>query len=807
MQKKKAKDHYKTVTEPLSDVKWVLDIKTMKFVYVNQVAVSLRGYSLDEVLKQDGRDSFKSESNRFLQEELPARLHLFKQSNESIRYIDEFEQPCKDGSTIWVEVVSFICLNPMTKKAELIGTSRDIRPRKIAEQFAKQEQLRRALFIKNAPLAIIEWDKNKKVLAWNPAAINIFGYSQEEAIGKDVFDLILPENEKKDAQNIVNELLQEKTKNLHINNNITKSGDIIKCEWYNTPIFFKNGECNSIVSMAKDITKLEKIKKENENTSQNYQQLITDLYEGVCIVNSNNELTFVNPAFENLIAYKSKQLIGKNLLEYIPTYESIHKKNNEKRTNFSANLLTNTGKQKVIQISISPWRNSKGEIAGSILLIMDITKQKQANEELKKRYNIEKHIFNISSRFVDSNDFNNKVLDSLEDIGMLSNAENVFIISFDYRADLCIVDSDWRSQTSHNNHIYNHYPLKDFEWGISQLSKQEHVYIKNIKDLPDDSEPLKSILMQNNIENFIGFPIYIGQELYGFLGIHNIANQNWTSNEFILLRSAGELLCNSIQRKFNDDKIKTLNEQLSSKTKEIEQVLYISSHDIRSPLVNILGFTKELSKSIDELKEYMKLESISESNLDGINYLINEDIPEVLQYINAGGNKIDKLLNSLLKLSRLGRTPIEYEYLNSNVIVAEIIQSFGYQIESDNIKVEFSELPKLNTDKNLFTQIITNLIGNAIKYMDKERPGVIRISATENDKSFLFVVEDNGIGIPEEKHDTIFEIFSRLNPEHTEGEGIGLTAIKRAAERLEGSIKVESNELHGCTFIVDLLKK
>lgn len=805
--------HYRNTTEDLSIAKWVIDIETMKFVYLNQAVQSLSGFSSEEILKQEVTDFFKSESKDYLTQIIPQRLNAFIDSNERVFYIDEFEQPCKDGSTIWVEVNSFFCINPISKKYEWVGSSRDINKRMVVLKKAHQEQEHREVFIKEAPFAIIEWGKDLEILAWNPMAKHIFGYDEDKALGKNFFELLIPEKETINITQIVEELLSKEGKSSHINNNVTKSGKLILCEWYNTPLFNDAGDFIGVTSIAKDITDFQKAQEEKEKANNNYQQLINELHEGVGIVNLEEEFIFVNPAFENLIGFKSIQLIGKNLRNYIPQEDFLEMVNETKKrkqgktSSYRTRLITKNGIVKVINISASPWLNEDGEIIGTMALVIDITDQIRANEELNRRYNFEKRIFNISTRFSDNTNFAKKVNNSLNDIGQLSNASSVYVMAFNYKNNLTRYEYTWEKESENITPVSSEYPLDIFSGIIKKLTENEHFYIKDKHQLINELKSIEPYFLENNIENIIGFPIYVGSQLHGFLGIQNIsAENNWSKNEFILLRSAGEILCNSIQRKLNEDQIKKLNAQLKEKNNEIEQVLYVTSHDIRSPLVNIIGFTKELNKSVDELKEFLNAENISDADKEGINYLLNEDIPEVLKFINAGGHKIDKLLNALLKISRLGRIPLDVSLVDINQIIQEIIDSLGFQIQENKIELIVTKMPEILTDKNLITQIITNLIDNAIKYLDENRSGIIQVSMEEEAGEYILVVKDNGVGIPKEKQAKVFEIFNRLLPDKADGEGIGLTIIKRAVGRLNGTICLESEFGQGSKFSIRLNK-
>lgn len=248
-----------------------------------------------------------------------------------------------------------------------------------------------------------------------------------------------------------------------------------------------------------------------------------------------------------------------------------------------------------------------------------------------------------------------------------------------------------------------------------------------------------------------------------------------------------------------------LMKTLETRNRELQDIVYVASHDLKSPLVNISGFGNELADQCTKLENLMTKTEVAESEKHDIERIINEEIPESLEYINAGTDKINMLINGLLQVSRVGSVEFKIELLDMNEIIARIIDTVGFQAKTKNISITADSLPACIGDSPKTNQVFTNLINNAIKYLDPERKGKIRISGTRQGDESIFCVADNGIGISPQHQHRVFEVFHRLNPnDSVGGEGLGLTIVMRIVDRQNGRIWLESELEKGSKFYVAL---
>ncbi len=243
------------------------------------------------------------------------------------------------------------------------------------------------------------------------------------------------------------------------------------------------------------------------------------------------------------------------------------------------------------------------------------------------------------------------------------------------------------------------------------------------------------------------------------------------------------------------------NRQLLVQNQENEMFVYSVSHDLRSPLVNLEGFSNELLRSCETLKKYLDFPNFVEKK-EEIQHLIEADMVESIHYIETGVARLSRIIDALLRLSRAGRVVYQLQWLSVQKIVQAVVDSLHTTIEQKKAKVQFADLPEVWGDSMAIEQLFANLIGNALNYNDPTRPLVISITSNINEakQRIEFTVQDNGLGISEKYQSQLFQAFRRLHPTICSGEGIGLVIVRRVIERHQGEISFTSIENKGTSF-------
>jgi signal transduction histidine kinase len=255
-------------------------------------------------------------------------------------------------------------------------------------------------------------------------------------------------------------------------------------------------------------------------------------------------------------------------------------------------------------------------------------------------------------------------------------------------------------------------------------------------------------------------------------------------------------------------RVEERTEDLMQANQEIQRFAYIVTHDLRAPLVNIMGFTAELDASLKSLQAYVLNDGkpVSEEEIREARLAASEDLPEAIGFIRSSTKKMDGLINAILKISRDGRRQLKPEIVELQPMLETITNSVYHQISESDGSIDLDiKATRLNTDRLSVEQILGNLFDNAIKYKHPQRPLTLAVrTAPEGRHMVRIEVEDNGRGIAEQDHERIFELFRRSGQQDKSGEGIGLAHVRSLARNLGGEITVRSRLGEGSTFVLRL---
>jgi len=249
-----------------------------------------------------------------------------------------------------------------------------------------------------------------------------------------------------------------------------------------------------------------------------------------------------------------------------------------------------------------------------------------------------------------------------------------------------------------------------------------------------------------------------------------------------------------------EQRVEARTADLARANDDIQRFVQIISHDLRAPLVSIVGFTAELQDSLDSLR--LLAERSNDPALQDARVAATELLPEAIGYIRSSSDKMERLINAVLKLAREGRRPLKSETIDLREIVTAGAAAIQHQLSEADGKIDIDlGVPRIESDRFSLELILGNLLDNAVKYRAKDRPLHIKVRARPMaDGRVEIEVADNGRGIAERDRERIFDLFKRAGTQDQPGDGIGLAHVLVAVRNLGGEISVTSELGRGTTF-------
>jgi len=315
--------------------------------------------------------------------------------------------------------------------------------------------------------------------------------------------------------------------------------------------------------------------------------------------------------------------------------------------------------------------------------------------------------------------------------------------------------------------------------------------------------PWKEKALSHGFRSSAAFPLRIGKDTIGAFTIYSEKPSFFTGEEIELLVSmardvsfAIDFIENERRRRAVEEALRDLNEELERKVKErtagleaayreMEAFSYSVSHDLRSPLRIINGFAQVVLEDYgDKLDDKGK---------------------DLLKIIGTNAIRMDRLINGLLDLSRIGRQEMNVAEIDMEKMVKALCNDIGGTLSGRKVLFAVEPLPSVRGDAVLLRQVFENLLSNAVKFSRKRLEAVIEIGGRKDGREHVYFVRDNGVGFSMQYADKLFRVFQRLhNVKEFEGTGIGLSIVHRIVQKHGGRIWAEAKANEGATFYVAL---
>jgi PAS domain S-box-containing protein len=667
----------------------------------------------------------------------------------------------KNGNWLWIEATIKNLLHEKTIRAVVVNY-RDISERKKAEEeLMRQKSYFQQLF-ENSPEGILIIDNDNRIVDINSSFEKMFQYDIEEIKGKNVDEVIVPENFAEQGEQmslfaLKGEIIYKETVRKR------KDGTLVDVAVLAYPIIIGKEQIG-IYGIYSDITERKEAEKAIRNSQERYRAFVQQSTEGIWRIEFLQPIPVKSPVDDQvkhafrygylaecndiaakMYGYESAEEIGGVRLNQLLDETDPKNYNYIKSFIESGYKLSNAESHEIDISGVSKYfmNNLVGIVENESVVRAwgtqrDITETKRANDELRR----------IQFRLA-------TLLSNLPDVVLYETGGGKEFISENVIELLGYPASKFTSNRDFFNTIVHPGDLKLMDAKIRAWNTAKRPGIL-----------------------YMEFRVRRSDGTYVWLEDHMVSVKSDNDSE---QESMAGVLIDITDHKTSEEKLKQLAEKLSISNKELEQFAYVASHDLQEPLRMVASYIQLLQRRY-------------KGSLD-------IDADEFINYAVDGVVRMKALINDLLIYSRVNTQEYPLEPVDCNKIIEQVRHNLSAAINENNAEVISEKLPTVYGNQLQLTQLFQNLISNAIKFKRDDVPPVVHINAKKTSDEWILTVQDNGIGIEAEYADKIFIIFQRLhNYNEYPGTGIGLAICKKIVEKLGGHIWLESEVGKGSTF-------
>ena len=639
-------------------------------------------------------------------------------------------------------------------------------------------------------------DKTGRIIGTNTVTTRALGYSYEELIGTDIF-FLHPKKRYTEAVEVFARMMEGKIALCTIPL-VKKNGEEIPVEtyivdgvWSGNPAWF---------GVSRNISERINLERALKEGYDRLDLALMGANLGTWDWNIQTGSVVFSERWANMLGYDLdeleqdvstwQRLMHPDDIPYVMSQLNEHLEGRIQFYETEHRLLAKDGSHK--------WIHDRGKVvefdahgkplraAGTHL---DITHRKEIEQKLSFREKFENIVMIISTEFIllSSDEVDIKIEYALRVIGEFFNVARSYVFLFNDDMTVMSNTHEWckRGVTPQKNILQN-IPVSTVPWWMNKIKSGETLEILNVDELPAEAAAEKEILKQQDIKSLLSLPISHSLDVIGFIGFDSVDTYTtWDRENLNMLRVISEIFSHALIRKKYEETIKIARAEADRANHAKSEFLANMSHELRTPMTAIIGISKLLwTKSNENL---------------------SPDQNEGLKLIYDSGVKLLDLINDLLDLSKIeaGKMNVTLYSFPFSEVIEKTHGVFDPLFSGRNIAfiVESRNIPEyIVTDQTILMQILTNLIGNALKFTEK---GSITLRVYSNDEKIYFEITDTGIGINESDLPNIFKQFSQLDSSISKkyrGTGLGLHLSKKFCELLSGSISIRSKIGIGTTI-------
>lgn len=621
-----------------------------------------------------------------------------------------------------------------------------------------------AAIVDSSDDAIISKDLDGTVTSWNKGAERIYGYTEKEMIGKSITTLI-PDDRLDEEPSILERIRAGERIDHYQTVRRTKDGRLIDVSLTVSPIRDAEGNIVGASKIAHDITKERRAQEQLHQSEERYRVTLASIGDAVIATDEKGHVSFMNPVAEALTGWPVAEAIGHplgsvfqivNEFTRVPIEDPVTKVLRMGMVVGLANhtiLISRDGTERPIDDSGAPIRDpQKGILKGVVLVFRDVTEKRAAD---------------LSALRLAA------IVEGSED-AIVSKRLDGTITSWNHAAERILGYSESEAIGKPITLIIPPARYAEEREIIARLKAGERVQHFETIRVTKDGREIDVSLSISPVRDPSGHIIGASKIL------RDITERKKVDRDLLMAQRqlqerAGEL----------EIRVRERTARLQEMMAELESFSYSVSHDLRAPLRAIQQYAQILTEDYRD-----KLDDL------GRNYLGR---------IVSSTTRMDALIRDVLTYSRVVRSHIQLVPLDTERLLLDLIEQYpAFQPPAAQIDIA-SPLLWVMGHEAFLTQCLSNLIGNAVKFVPSDRLPHVGVKTEQRKGMVRLWVEDNGIGIDPSDQDRIFGIFEKADPgQNYEGTGIGLSIVRKAVERMNGKLGIESEKGHGSRFWIEL---
>lgn len=726
-----------------------------QFIFANDAFLKISGYnSVEELQKVQPRDLYVNDK---------IRLEILTMMSQG-KVVKNMEVAFyrKDKSIAWTRLtIGF--LNAPGRENQYIGTVQDISEQRKSEQIIRENQQLLSSISNNIQEGFYRSSPSKGLVYANKSFAKIFGYETIEEVLKAQASTFY-----KDPAEREKLIALEKEHGIITNAEVQyrrKDGSIFIGSLNSTIFIQEDGEM-LMDGVIRDITQFKKREEEVIRLSENLRAIMESTRESIYALDTHFRYMAFNKNHAEImkLLYGATIEIGGNFKDYVKGSVDekwfpleIQRALNGERLVKDYHVNYEGYPERDIRITFNPIVNAENEVRGAAMFVVDVTMQKKVRAQADKLLN------NLSA-----------LIDSTKDsVFSVDRDLKYLIFNQEHKRQIKVATGiDLKEGES----LLTIYPVQTFQFFHQQLQLALQ-----------SNQFTTEITFPNQVINEVSFnPVLntTGETIGVAVFIRDVSIRKRNEQKIKLLND--ELINQNWKLEAREEELKLALEELSERNFELDQFMYKTSHDLRSPLSSVLGLIN-LAKLDDDKNR----------------------LSDYLLKIEGRIRKLDEFVKSMLNYARVSRSEVNNTQVFPEEIVNNCLRELEYleNFKQIQVKINCPDKRAVQTDATTLRLIIANILSNAFKYYNPRVSSFLNISIVINQSEIEFVFEDNGIGIHQEYLDKIFDMFFRAT-EKSEGSGLGMYIVKQAVDKLKGKINLQSEYGKGTTItlIIPYLK-